>query len=315
MPAPSVSSSDATTPPIIIAGCGYVGRRLAHRLQREGRAVGALVQTQRSVEQLTAAGIRVASIDLDDARGLQGWNANVADSIIIYLIPPPPEGESDTRLQRFLHSIKGIPRALIYFSTTGVYGDTEGAEVDEASPVNAMTDRAHRRVSAENIARVWCTERGVRRVVLRVPGIYGPHRLPLERLRRGDPAVVEAEAGISNRIHVDDLVQTTVVAITDDVRGIYNITDGHGCSGTQYLKIVAELAGLAPPPEISLDEARLTMPASRLSFLEESRRVSNRRVLAELALQLNYPDVRDGIRASLDEEARDSALPARQRSV
>ncbi len=311
MPSPSRPSSSAAvdlTVPIIIAGCGYVGRRLALRLQSEGRAVGALVRTQQSIEDLTAAGIRAVSIDLDDPRGLKGWNASVADSIIVYLIPPPREGESDTRVQRFLHSIKGIPRAVIYFSTTGVYGDTEGEEVDEASPVNPMTDRAHRRVSAENIVRVWCTERGVRRVVLRVPGIYGPHRLPLQRLQRSEPAVREAEAGISNRIHLDDLVQATVLSITRDVRGIYNVTDGNGCSGTQYLKIVAELAGLAPPPEIPLDEARLTMPASRLSFLEESRRVSNRRALAELPLTLNYADLREGIRASLEEQARTSAL-------
>jgi nucleoside-diphosphate-sugar epimerase len=150
----------------------------------------------------------------------------------------------------------------------------------------------------------------VRRVVLRVPGIYGPHRLPLERLQRSEPAVREAEAGISNRIHLDDLVQATMLSITRDVRGIYNVTDGNGCSGTQYLKIVAELAGLAPPPEIPLDEARLTMPASRLSFLEESRRVSNRRALAELPLTLNYADLREGIRASLDEQARTSVLSA-----
>jgi nucleoside-diphosphate-sugar epimerase len=311
MSSPSATSDSAPASPIIIAGCGYVGRRLARRLQREGRAVGALVRTQQSIEDLTAAGIRAVSIDLDDARGLKGWSANVADSIIVYLIPPPRDGESDTRVQRFLHSIKGIPRAVIYFSTTGVYGDTEGEEVDEASPVNPMTERAHRRVSAENIVRVWCTERGVRRVVLRVPGIYGPHRLPLDRLQRSEPAVMEAEAGISNRIHLDDLVQATMLSITGDVRGIYNVTDGNGCSGTQYLKIVAELAGLAPPPEISLDEARLTMPASRLSFLEESRRVSNRRVLIELPLKLTYADLREGIRASLDEEARDSTPSSR----
>jgi nucleoside-diphosphate-sugar epimerase len=166
-----------------------------------------------------------------------------------------------------------------------------------------MTDRGRRRVSAEEMTRVWCTERRVRRVILRVPGIYGSGRLPLERLRRREPALHPEDAGISNRIHVDDLVQACVqAAINPEARGIYNVTDGNACSATDFLDRVAALTGLPPSPRVSMDEAQLTFTQERLSFLNESRRVSNERMLKHLGVKLRYADMDEGIRASLQEE-------------
>ena len=177
----------------------------------------------------------------------------------------------------------------------------KGAVVDESTPVNPMTPRARRRVSAEDMTRIWCHERQIRRVVLRVPGIYGPGRLPLERLRAGEPLIRRSEAGFGNRIHVDDLVEACLAAATNrEARGVYNVSDGNPCNVTDYLERVAELAGAPRPPQISLDEARLTLSPSRLSFLEESRRVSNRRMLQDLRVRLKYANFEDGVRASLE---------------
>ena len=186
-------------------------------------------------------------------------------------------------------------------STTGVYGDTAGAVVDESSAVQPRTDRARRRVSAEEMTRVWCNERRVRRVVLRVPGIYGPGRLPLERLRHREPVVREREAGISNRIHVDDLVEACARAIANpEARGVYNVTDGNSLSSTAFIDTGrAKVAGLPAPPQVSMEEAQLTFSPERLSFLNESRRVSNERMLRHLGVKLQYADVEAGIRASL----------------
>ena len=189
---------------------------------------------------------------------------------------------------------------LGYISSTGVYGDTAGAVVDESSPVQPRTDRARRRISAEEMTRVWCNERHVRRVVLRVPGIYGPERLPLERLRHCEPVVREREAGINNRIHVDDLVEACACAITNsEARGVYNVTDGRPLSSTTFINMVAKVAGLPAPPQVSMEEAQLTFSPERLSFLNESRRVSNERMLKHLGVVLKYADVEAGIRASL----------------
>jgi nucleoside-diphosphate-sugar epimerase len=288
-----------TRPHILIAGCGYVGKRLALRLQSEFDVTG-LVRSTESATELAAMGIRARILDLDRLRGKESVPERLDQAAIVYLTPPPSAGESDFRLDRFLQLASVPPRVFVYISTTGVYGDTGGELVDESSPLQPRTERARRRVSAEEMTRVWCTERRVRRVVLRVPGIYGPGRLPLEQLRDREPVVCEADAGISNRIHVDDLVEACIAAITNsEARGVYPISDGNAITSTTFLNAVADIAGLPRPPQVSMEEAQLTFSASRLSFIDESRRVSNERMLKHLGVKLKYGDYREGIRASL----------------
>lgn len=112
----------------------------------------------------------------------------------------------------------------------------------------------------------------------------------------------EEEAGISNRIHVDDLVSACIAAVMNpEARGVYNITDGNSISSSTFLRTLAELAGIHAPPQVSMVEAQLTFSMDRLSFLNESRRVSNDRMLKHLGVTLKYPDYVEGIRASLKE--------------
>jgi len=284
---------------VLIAGCGYVGQRLALRLQPQYDVTG-LVRSAQRVAELEHLGIRALAIDLDRVRAGVTIPERLDQEAIVYLTPPPVLGESDLRLDRFLQLATVPPLTFAYVSTTGVYGDTAGGIVDESSAVQPRTDRARRRVSAEEMTRVWCSERRVRRVVLRVPGIYGPERLPLERLRHFEPVVREREAGINNRIHVDDLVEACACAITNpEARGVYNVTDGRPLSSTAFINLVAKVAGLPAPPQVSMEEAQLTFSPERLSFLNESRRVSNERMLKHLGVVLKYADVEAGIRASL----------------
>ncbi len=290
---------------VVIVGCGYVGKRLGQALRPHFDVLG-IVSSPASLSIVQGLGLSGLAVDLDaegDPRAYE-W---ARDAAVLYLVPPPPDGESDLRLAHFLHRVPGSPGVLVYMSTTGVYGDADGGEVTEQSPVRPLTARARRRVIAEDMVRVWCTEREVRRVVLRVPGIYGPGRLPLDRLVKGEPVVRVAEAGIGNRIHVDDLVATCIAALTNpDSRGVYNVTDGEPLNSTEFLLRVAHLAGLPEPPQISMDEAQLSLSPSRLSFLNESRRVSNERLLTDLRVKLRYARVDDGIRQSLEEEGRGS---------
>jgi nucleoside-diphosphate-sugar epimerase len=289
-------------PHLLIAGCGYVGRRVA-ALLADRFDITALVRTPHSAVELAAQNIRAIVLDLDRVKAMTSIPERLDQEAIIYLAPPPAFGESDLRLDRFLQLASVPPKTFVYVSTTGVYGDSEGALVDESSPVNPRTDRARRRVTAEEMTRVWCTERRVRRVVLRVPGIYGPGRLPLERMRKAEAIVREDEAGISNRIHVHDLVQACVAAIMNpEARGVYNITDGNAVSSTMFMRALADLAGLPRPPEVSMVEAQLTFTPERLSFLNESRRVSNERMLKHLGVQLKYTDFMLGIKDSLEEQ-------------
>lgn len=285
---------------VLIVGCGYVGERLASRLRSE-HAVGALVRSAGSAARLKTKGITAVARDLDGAIAPNSIDVRTGTALF-YLAPPPAGGESDPRLAHFLHACRDRPAVFVYMSTTGVYGDTAGAPVDEQTPVNPMTERALRRVNAESMVRTWCTEQGVRRVVLRVPGIYGPHRLPLDRLARREPAIRADEAGIGNRIHVDDLATACAAVLGAGSHGIYNVTDGNPVNVTEFLRIVARIAGLPAPPEIPLEEAQLTLSPSRLSFLNESRRVSNRRMVEELGVRLRYADVEAGVRESLREQ-------------
>jgi nucleoside-diphosphate-sugar epimerase len=293
----------------LIVGCGYVGSRLARR-EVGRRPVLAIVRSSQAQATLEAESVRTLRVDFDDAAtapaagGLDSALAAAADhAAIVYLAPPPDAGITDPRLETFLSRLgASVPQAFVYISTTGVYGDAGGARVDETTPVAPGNDRSRRRVAAENLARAWCAARGVRCVILRVPGIYGPHRLPLERLARNEPALRDEDAGPGNRIHVDDLAAAIVAAIDSPAaRGVYNVTDGDPSSTTTYLRLTAQAAGLAPPRLVSKDEARKVIPAGMLSFLLESRLVDNRRMREELGVRLLYPTLLSGVLASLAE--------------
>jgi nucleoside-diphosphate-sugar epimerase len=290
-------------PSCLIVGCGYVGSRLARR-ESARRQLLALVRSGRSEAALRSAGVRTLRIDLDADPALQpALGAAASRAAVVYLAPPPESGTTDPRLAAFLAQIEGAtPLVFVYISTTGVYGDAGGALVDEFTPVAPSNDRSRRRVAAERAAQAWCAARGVRCVILRVPGIYGPNRLPLERLQRREPALREADAGPGNRIHVDDLAAAIAAAVDHlSAQGVFNVTDGDYASTTAYLQLTAAVAGIEPPPLISKAEAREKIPAGMLSFLLESRRVDNRRMLADLGLQLQHPTLQSGVFASFAE--------------
>ncbi len=282
---------------VTIVGCGYVGLRLARRWRDVGCAVRGSATRAESLGQITAAGAEAVCKDLDAPL----TRADFTAQLLYYLVPPAPQGAHDARLERFLAHVVGPVQRFVYMSTTGVYGDRDGALVNEETPPAPQTERAVRRLAAENALRGWADARGVSWCILRIPGIYGPGRLPLERLRRGEPAIRPQEAAPSNRIHVDDLT-TACLAAGSSARAhrrIYNVTDGSDDSLTSYLQRVARIGNLPPPPLISLSEARARLSDSAWSFLGESRRIDNRRMREELGVALAYRDLDAGIRASL----------------
>jgi nucleoside-diphosphate-sugar epimerase len=288
----------------LIVGCGYVGTRLA-RQEVSRRSIRAIVRSAANSAALRAGEIDTLQIDLDRGPGqCAEMLARAADgAALVYLVPPPEQGEGDARLAALLESLGDArPAVFVYISTTGVYGDRAGAVVDERTPVAPTNARSRRRVAAETLATQWGADRGVRCVVLRVPGIYGPHRLPLERLQRGEPALRPEDAGPGNRIHVDDLVAAIVTAIDrPQARGVYNVCDGDHASTTVFLQETARAAGLPAPSLISRKEAAARISPGMLAFLLESRRVDSNRMRDELGVQPRYPAVATGIRASLAE--------------
>lgn len=284
--------------PVSIVGCGYTGLRLAERWLAYGHAVRGFATRAASLEDIAATGAQAAWLNLDEAPP----PVDLDGHLVYYCVPPAPVGERDQRLERLLEHARGTPQRIVYLSTTGVYGDRGGGAVDEDTAPSPQTARAVRRLAAENTLRTWADACPASWSILRVPGIYGPGRLPLERLRRGDPAIDPREASPGNRIHVDDLVTACVAAgrAPHAAGRIYNVTDGSDDSLTAYLERVARIADLPAPPLISLAEARLTVSAASWSFLGESRRVDNRRMQEELGVVPAYRDLDAGIRASLN---------------
>jgi nucleoside-diphosphate-sugar epimerase len=184
--------------PVSIIGCGYTGSRLAARWLMQQRQVRGFGSRRESLGAIEATGAEALQLNLD--LPLES-PLDLTDQLIYYTVPPPPTGNDDSRLERLLGAVVGNPRCVVYLSTTGVYGDQHGATVTEDTRPAPKSERAIRRLAAENLLRDWADMRGVSWCILRVPGIYGPGRLPLERLRRGEPAIAIAEATPGNRSH------------------------------------------------------------------------------------------------------------------
>lgn len=284
---------------VLIIGCGDIGQRVAALHQARGERVTGLVRSQAGRTQLAAAGTAPLPGDLDDVSSLYGLPA--AGALLYYFAPPPGTGESDTRMVNLLAALDRAvpPSRVVYLSTTGVYGDCAGAWITEEQPPRPGTARGRRRLTAENALRAWGEAAGVPIVILRVPAIYGPGRLPVERLRQGMPVVREEESPFTNRIHADDLARVCLAAAERDAPGIYNVSDGHPTTMTHYFNRVADLLGLPRPPVVDMEEAQKIFSPAMLSYLEESRRLDNRKMREELKVELRYPDLESGLPACL----------------
>jgi len=270
-------------------------------LLHQGVPVTGVVRSGASREGLEKAGIPAVMADLD--RLVDIPRLPLAGVDLFYFIPPPRDGEQDPRVASLIQSFErqGHPRRVVYLSTTGVYGDCGGAWVDERRPVAPRVPRALRRWDAEQRFRRWRELSGGELVILRVAGIYGPGKLPLERLRKGVPMVRVSEAPYSNRIHIDDLQQVCVVAMACGRDGaVYNVSDGHPSTMIDYFDRIADLAGLPRPPQIPLAEAEGRLSPGMLSYMRESRRLDNRLMREQLGVALKYPDLEHGLPACFD---------------
>lgn len=275
----------------LILGCGDVGARVAQTLRAMGREVTAIVRSEQSVQTLRQAGIAARALDLDLDKP-----AFTMPELVFYFAPPPAQGEGDARLQRFLGALHTSPRRIVYISTSGVYGDCDGRWIDEDEPLKPVSARGKRRVDAER----QLAASGIGHVILRVPGIYGPGRLPLERLRNRLPVVRAEESPYTNRIHADDLAHAALHAAVYGRDGAaYNISDGHPTTMCDYFTRCAALLDLPPPPQVSMDEARRVFTPAMWSFMEESKRLLNTRMRQELQFEPQYAQLDAGLRASL----------------
>lgn len=280
---------------LLIVGCGDVALRVVRMVGARYR-VYALTHSPERLEALRAAGIIPLQGDLDNAASLNRI-AGLAHAIL-HFAPPQGEGRVDRRTLHLLAALGRktiLPQHLVYISTSGVYGDCGGAAVAETLAAAPATARAQRRADAERRLRAWGHGRS-RVSILRAPGIYAPGRLPLERIRKGIPALVSEEDAYTNHIHADDLARIAVAALH---RGrpnrVYHASDDEPMKTGDYFDLLADRFSLPRPPRIPGTEAHERIPAGLLSFMNESRRLVNERIKRELRVRLAYPSVRDGL--------------------
>ncbi len=282
---------------VLIVGCGYIGQKLAQQLQNSAGQVLGFVRSQRSLESCKDKGIDCRILNLDEDQPELEPAIDWSKAIVLYLVPPQPSGQDDVRMRHFLHLInRQAPDKFILISTTGVYGDCAGNWVDETTPVKPRVDRAKRRYSAELQAQAFCDNLNIPLTILRVPGIYGPGKFPLDRIKKALPIVCGEDSPFSNRIHATDLVNICIKAVVDDeIKGVYNCADGHPTTMYDYFMQVAKAHNLPAPPAISLEQARTELSSGMLSYMEESRRISNVKLLRDFKLTLQYPDLDSGL--------------------
>jgi len=254
---------------LFVFGLGYTANALAARLAAAGWQV---VGTSRDGGRGTIAFDDEAAVRAEIARA-----SHILSSV-------PPAVEVDPVLDRYGAPIEASKVWLGYLSSTGVYGDTGGAWVDETAPVGGGRRGARAAADAAWLAM------GAR--VFRLPGIYGPGRSALERVAENRAHLIDRPGQIFSRVHVDDIV-TGVIAGFDAPPGAYNLADDVPASQNDVVAFAAGLLGRDPPPFMALDALS---PAAR-AFYAENRRVANGKAKRVLGWAPLYPDYRAGLRA------------------
>lgn len=275
-----------------------VARLLPHRTR-----VIALTSSASRAPDLRLQRIAPLLGNLDDVATLRRL-AGLATHVV-HLAPPPnddPYAKTDPRTLALLRALRlrSVPQALVYGSTSGVYGDCQGQRINETRQPSPTTGRAHRRVDAEAQLRWWGRSTGVAVHVLRIPGIYAPDRkdgTPRGRLLKGTPVLNASDDVYTNHIHAEDLARACLAALwRGKPQRITHASDDTDLKMGDYFDLAADLYGLPHPPRISRADAQVQLPAMQLSFMSESRRLDNQRLKSELRLRLRYPTVYEGLK-------------------
>jgi nucleoside-diphosphate-sugar epimerase len=283
---------------VLIVGCGDVGLRVARLLGRRVKVL-ALTSSPARRAELRARAITPLLGNLDQPATLRRLAGVVTR--VLHLAPPPGDGAGDPRTRALLQALRRrtLPAALVYGSTSGVYGDCAGAVAAETRAVHARTARGRRRVSAEQEVRFFGRSARVPVSILRIPGIYAPDRAggtPRERLSKGTPVLQAGDDVYTNHIHADDLARACIAALwRGQPQRIYNVNDDTALRMGDYFDLAADLYGLPRPPRVSRQEAAEKLSPLLLSFMSESRRMDNRRMKRELRLALRFPTVQTGL--------------------
>ena len=253
---------------LFIFGLGYTAKVIKASVETHGWEVSA-----------TGSDGDMDFADSGAVRGALAKATHVLSSV-------PPSVTSDPVLEAYGDALDS--KWLGYLSSTGVYGDTGGAWVDESAPVGVG-----RRAARADCDAAWMG-RGAR--VFRLPGIYGPGRSAFERIDSGRAHRIDLPGQVFSRVHVDDIASGVIAALTGDAPpGAYNLSDDLPTSQNTVIEEACRLLGREPPPLQTMEEADLS-PMAR-GFYAENRRVANGKAKRVLGWRPAYPTYREGLAA------------------
>ena len=282
---------------IILAGFGYLGKFIEQQADFNEKKV--LYKLSRNPGKHRNGYGNHVEVDFDKEKF--DITEIVGESTIIYMTPPNKDRDGDPRLENFLNNIKNSNlERIVYISTSGVYGDCGGLSVTEDAELKPLTDRAKKRVIAEKMVMKHSAVCNTNYVILRVPGIYGLGRLPLNKIREREPLIIKDECKITNLINVEDLARIVWRVIKDKIKNeIINVSDGTPITSTEYyLKIYDELE-IEYPPFIKMKEAGKYYSEERMSFMSESRILDVTKMNRLFGDCIKYSNISDGIKRSL----------------
>ena len=269
-------------------GTGYLAKAIARVLLSNERpdkwVVFGSFRRESQAKELSDVGI--TPIEFNVAK-----DSLVNADAILSSIPPAEFGDPVLSAYGDLLSSICSNSWIGYFSTTGVYGDTKGMLVDETATLNPSNNRSQRRVVAEIDWLKYDAH------IFRLPGIYGPNRSALDKLKKGITHRIHYPNHVSSRIHVDDIAQTIISSIEKPNPGsIYNVCDDEAAEQQMVEAYAAELLGIPPPPLIPFESASKHMSPTARTFWQDSRRISNKKIKNELVIKLLYPTFRQGLK-------------------
>jgi nucleoside-diphosphate-sugar epimerase len=281
---------------LFVFGLGYSAMYYVATRPAEERVTGT-VRTNEKARSIEEAHPNIEALVFDPPATDPAIRDRVASATRL-LISIPPGDRGDLVLAHFAETIASVARLdrIVYLSTIGVYGDHQGAWIDEDAPLEPNSTRNGARAIAEQQWLALGERTGKKITILRLAGIYGPGRNALVNLREGKARRIVKPGQVFNRIHVEDITRAIEAAFAANApSGIFNVTDDEPAPPQDVIAYAAELLGMEPPPEVQFESADLT-PMAR-SFYSSNKRVSNRRLKQQLGVTLAYPTYRDGLRA------------------
>lgn len=288
---------------VLIVGCGDTGKRVIEHLTSEKhrsiKTISVTSHREDSQSELNKLrNIQVINADLDDAASLASLPTE--NTNIFYFAPPAATGSTDVRMANFITALNpnNAPKRIVYISTSGVYGTSNGEWVTELSSINPGNDRSKRRLHAESLVQTFCEQSKCEYVILRVTGIYCLEKLPFKRLKTGMKVLQPALAPFSNRIHADDLANCCVKAMFDSPKNeIFNIADGNPSSISDYFIQIAKIFDLPQPELLDWERAEKEISPAMLSYLHESKKINIDKLRNVLNIKLKHPNLIDGLKA------------------